>query len=53
MSRMFSTGARAAKALKWELNGTTEPVDWAKRILERAVDQIPKLSEKADRAVIK
>jgi hypothetical protein len=50
---MFSSSARAAKGLKWELNGTTEPVDWAKRIMERVVDQVPKLAEKADRAIIK
>ncbi|KAG9242069.1 hypothetical protein BJ878DRAFT_387096, partial [Calycina marina] len=48
MSRMFSTTVRATKALKWELIGTTEPVDWAKRIMERVVDQVPKLAENAD-----
>ncbi|TAQ83194.1 hypothetical protein B7494_g8482 [Chlorociboria aeruginascens] len=44
--------ARAVKALKWELKGTTEPVDRAKRIMERVVDHVPKLAENADRAVI-
>jgi len=50
---MFSASARAAKALKWKLNGTTQQVDWAKKILESAVDEVPELATKVDSAIIK
>ncbi|GIK05192.1 hypothetical protein Aspvir_009295 [Aspergillus viridinutans] len=43
MSRAFSTTSNYLKKLKWTLNGTTEPVDWAIRNVEAAIDKTPGL----------
>ena len=53
MSRVFSTSARRIKELKWNLNGTTEDVDWVKKLLNEAVDKVPGLDGKVDSGIIK
>ena len=53
MSRVFSTSARHIKELKWKLNGTTEDVNWAQNILNKAVDQLAGLADKVDSGIIK
>ncbi len=40
-SRGFSSSVRAAKALKWKLNGTTVQVDKYIKAVETAVDALP------------
>jgi hypothetical protein len=40
-SRGFSSSVRAAKALKWKLNGTTVQVDKYIKAVETAVDGLP------------
>ena len=53
MSRLFSTSARRVKKLVWKLNGTTEDVDWAKNMVNEAIDEVPGLAEKVDSGMIK
>ena len=53
MSRAFSTASRALKEINWKLNGTTEPVDWAKKNVETAVDKIAGLGDKVQDGIIK
>jgi hypothetical protein len=53
MSRVFSSSAHLIKELKWKLNGTTEDVDWVKKILNEAVDKAPGLAGKVDSGIIK
>ena len=52
-SRAFSSSARAAKALRWKLHGTTVPVDNYIAAVERAVEALPpKLAAKAEVGII-
>jgi len=52
MSRVFSSSAHLIKELKWKLNGTTEDVDWVKKLLNEAVDKAPGLAGKVDSGII-
>lgn len=53
MSRFFSSAARAAKCLKWELNGTTQNVQGQLAKIETALDKIPELAGKVEKGAVK
>jgi hypothetical protein len=53
MSRFFSSAAKAAKDIKWELKGTTKNLEKQLAKIQTAVDGLPELAEVVEKGRVK